>query len=199
MFHQARIPELTALIDFAGRAYAAGVDMVQIREPDLPARDLLYIAEASAALANDSGAGVLINDRADIALSALAGVHLTTKSLSAEVVRSAFGPNLIIGVSTHSLDEAKAAECGGADFIVFGPVFATTSKKQYGEPVGLDALRKVAIGVTIPVLALGGIMPTNFRQTLDVGAIGIAGISMFAEAPDLHSLVGTIKSHVVGP
>jgi thiamine-phosphate pyrophosphorylase len=172
---------------------------VQIREPDLPARDLLYVAEATAAIATNSDAVVLINDRADIAVSAGAGVHLTTKSLSAEVVRSAFGPNLIIGVSTHSLEEAKAAECGGADFIVFGPVFETPSKKQYGEPVGLEALRNVTIGVAIPVLALGGITLSNFRETLDAGAMGIAGISMFADAPDLHSVVAFIKATTLDP
>jgi thiamine-phosphate pyrophosphorylase len=194
---QARIPELTFLIEFAERAVAAGVDIVQIREPDLSARDLLSVAEATAHLAYKSGAGVLINDRADIAVCAAAGVHLTTRSLSAQVVRKAFGRNLIIGVSTHSFEEAKAAERGGADFIVFGPVFETASKKQYGEPVGLEALERVATALTIPVLALGGIKPTNFSQALDAGAQGIAGISMFAESLDLNSLVATIKGHGV--
>lgn len=191
----ARIPELTFLIEFVERALAAGVDIVQIREPDLSARDLLSVAEATAGLSCKSGAGVLINDRADIAACAAAGVHLTTRSLNAEVVRRSFGPDLLIGVSTHTFEEAEAAECGGADFIVFGPVFQTASKKQYGEPVGLDALRRVATGLSIPVLALGGVKPTNFREALDAGAKGLAGISMFAEAPDLNSLVATIKGY----
>ena len=197
LFPQARIRELTFLIEFTERAVAAGVDIVQIREPDLSARDLLSVVEATAELSYKSGGGVLINDRADIAVCAAAGVHLTTRSLSAEVVRRSFGPELMIGVSTHSIEEAKAAECGGADFIVFGPVFQTASKKQYGEPVGLEALRRVAAGLSIPVLALGGINPTNFREALDTGAKGIAGISMFAKAPDLNSLVATIKGHGV--
>ena len=171
---QARIPELTFLIEFAERAVAAGVDIVQIREPDLSARDLLFLADAIRKLACKSGAGVLINDRADIAACAAAGVHLTTRSLTAEVVRKAFGPDLMIGVSTHSFEEAKAAERGGADFIVFGPVFETASKKQYGEPVGLEALRTVATDLSIPVLALGGITPANFCEALEAGAKGVA-------------------------
>jgi thiamine-phosphate pyrophosphorylase len=195
--HQARTPELTFLIEFAERAVAAGVDIVQIRERDLSARDLLSVAETTARLAYNSGTGVLINDRADIAVCAAAGVHLTTRSLSAEVVRRAFGPELIIGVSTHSFEEAKAAECGGADFIVFGPVFETASKRHYGEPVGLESLRRVATGLSIPVLALGGIKPANFSQALDAGARGVAGISMFAQASDLNGLVATIKHHGV--
>lgn len=170
---------------------------MQIREPDLSARDLLSVAEATAELASKSGAGVLINDRADIAVCAASGVHLTTRSLSAEVVRRAFGRGLIIGVSTHSFEEARAAECGGADFVVFGPVFETASKKQYGEPVGLEALRNVATALSIPVLALGGIKLNNFWEALDAGASGVAGISMFAEARDLNTLVATIKGHSV--
>ena len=192
---KARTPELTFLIEFAKRAAAAGADMVQIRESDLSARDLLFVAESTAESAGRSGSGIMINDRADIAVCAAAGVHLTTGSMSAQVVRRAFGRKLIIGASTHSLEEAKAAQSGGADFIVFGPVFETASKKQYGAPVGLQALRRVAADLSIPVLALGGINPTNFRDALDAGAEGVAGISMFIESPDLTGLVATIKGH----
>ena len=188
-------PDLNFLIEFADRALAAGVDMVQIREPDLSARDALSATEAIAGLARKSGARVLLNERADIAACAAAGVHLTTRSLTAAAVRRAFGPSLLIGVSTHSFEEARAAERGGADFIVFGPVFETASKRQYGKPVGLEALRRVATRLTIPVLALGGIKPSNFREALDTGAAGISGISMFTEAHDLSRLVATIKSH----
>ena len=166
--------------------------MIQIRERDLSARELCSIAEAAANRAYDSATHVLINDRADIAASVGAGVHLTTRSLSATVVRATFG-DLLIGVSTHSLEEAESAERGGADFVVFGPVFETASKKQYGNPVGLDRLREVAGRLRIPVLALGGIDPSNYREALSAGAAGIAGISMFAESRDLNGLVATIK------
>lgn len=169
--------------------------MVQIREPDLSIRDLCSATETIGESARRAVAAVLINDRADLAACTASGVHLTTRSLTPEVVRSAFGPDMLIGASTHTFEEASAAQRGGADFIVFGPVFETSSKKQYGKPVGLEALRRVATSLTIPVLALGGIKASNFREALDAGAAGVAGISMFTEAHDLSRLVATIKAH----
>jgi thiamine-phosphate pyrophosphorylase len=169
--------------------------MVQIRERDLPARDVLFVTESIAESAHSTGARVLVNDRADIAASAGAGVHLTTHSLTVEVVRAGFGPDTLVGVSTHAFDDVRAAEQGGADFVVFGPVFETASKKEYGEPVGVEALHQVATRLSIPVLALGGIKLSNFREALDAGAAGVAGISMFIEAQDLGGLVATIKGH----
>jgi thiamine-phosphate pyrophosphorylase len=169
--------------------------MVQIRERDLSAREIFYIAKRL----TDSSAGtttqILVNDRADIAESAGAGVHLRADSLTVDVVRAAFGTDMLVGVSTHTPAELSEAEESGADFAVFGPVFETASKKQYGEPVGIEALRKVTTHLTIPVLALGGVNLSNFWEALDAGAAGIAGISMFAEAHDLRNLVATIKSH----
>ena len=112
--------------------------MVQIRERDLSAKDLFLLARRVARSARSHNARLLINDRADVAASLGAGVHLTARSMKAEVVRKAFGPEMLIGVSTHSMKEALEAESGGADFIVFGPVFETVSKKIYGPPVGLE-------------------------------------------------------------
>src|SRR3982750_73832 len=111
--------EIPTLIDFIKRAVAAGVDMLQVRERDLSANDLLSLTEAVGQIAQASGALALVNDRADVAASAGVGVHLTTRSLEAEVVRGAFGQEMLIGVSTHTLEEARAAESQGADFIVF--------------------------------------------------------------------------------
>jgi len=195
--HQSTGPDLTILIEFADRALAAGVDMVQIRERDLPARDVFIVTEAIAESARRKGARLLVNDRADIAASAGSGVHLTTRSLTVEVVRGAFAPDMLVGVSTHTFEEARAAQHGGADFVVFGPIFETASKKDYGEPVGLEALHQVATRLTIPVVALGGIKSSNFWEALDAGAAGVAGISMFTQAQDLSTLVATIKGHRV--
>jgi thiamine-phosphate pyrophosphorylase len=117
--------------------------------------------------------------------------------LSAEVVRRDFGPDILIGVSTHNEAEAEAAKRGGADFIVFGPIFETASKAQYGEPVGIEALREVSARSHIPVIALGGIKQSNFREALDAGAAGVAGISMFVDAyagKNVSQLVATIKT-----
>jgi thiamine-phosphate pyrophosphorylase len=189
-----RKTELIALIDFIERAIFAGVDMVQIRERDLSARDLLFITDSVAEAARKTGARILVNDRADVAACAGVGVHLTTRSMSPDIVRSAFDQEMLIGASTHNLAEAQAARRAGADFIVFGPVFETESKKQYGPPVGIEALRIVADSVRIPVLALGGINVHNFREAIDAGAAGIAGISLFSNSSDINNTVRGIKS-----
>ena len=124
---------------------------------------------------------VLVNDRVDIARGAGAdGVHLTSHSLRADVVRKICGPEFLIGVSTHSLAEARAARDAGADFVVFGPIFDTESKRAFGEPQGLDKLREVASDLgEFPVIAIGGITRENFSACVAAGASGIAGISMF--------------------
>ena len=187
-------PGLTDLPAFIERALSGGVDMIQIRERDLAARDLFSLTEQAARIATSYGARILINDRADIAAATGTGVHLTTRSLRPETVREVFGPEMLIGASTHSLEEATAAERGGADFVVFGPVFETESKKIYGPPVGLESLGEVTGKLSIPVFALGGIRLSNFDRALDRGAAGIAAISLFTEAEDIESVVRKIKS-----
>ena len=167
--------------------------MVQIRERDLSARDLFFLSQTLTKHAVDGRAKILVNDRVDIAGSTGAGVHLTTRSLSVDVVRKIIGPRMLVGASTHSLEEVETAEKGGADFVVFGPIFETSSKAEYGPPVGIDELHKVTSSVTIPVLALGGIKPGNYAEVLSAGAAGIAGISMFTETSDLSGLIGDIK------
>ena len=109
------------------------------------------------------------------------------------MVRKTFGDDLFVGASTHSLEEAKEAEGGGADFIVFGPVYETESKRRYGDPVGVEALRRVVDQVRIPVLAIGGITLANVEAVMGAGAKGIAAISLFTNADDLHGLVRSLK------
>jgi thiamine-phosphate pyrophosphorylase len=177
------------------RALNSGVDLVQIREPDISARDLVELTRGLSPLAGRVGAGLLVNDRVDVAAASEAGVHLTTRSLSAETVRRVFGAEMLIGVSTHTSEEAVKAEHGGADFIVFGPVFATESKRIYGSPVGLGALGSVTRKLGIPVFALGGITTSNFVFALDAGAAGVAGISIFIDADRIESVVAAVKGH----
>jgi thiamine-phosphate pyrophosphorylase len=167
--------------------------MVQIREPDLSAREICTLTERALERFAGSLNRVLINDRADIARCIGVGVHLTTRSLPVRIVRRIFSSKLIVGVSTHSLAEAEAAEKGGADFIVLGPVFETDSKLKYGQPIGLESLGTIASKIAIPVLALGGLNEENYRLALEAGAAGVAGISMFSRSSDLHRLVQQIK------
>jgi len=176
-------------------AVAAGLELIQLREKRLTARVLFELSEQSAALTRGSPTRLLVNDRADIAAAAgAAGVHLTTHSIDAAIIRRTFGKDFLIGVSTHSLAEAEVAKEVGADFVVFGPVFATPSKENYGPPAGLENLKSVAKPLTpFPVLALGGVGVTNARQCLQAGASGIAGISLFAEPERLDEIVRTLR------
>ena len=157
---------------------------------------LFELAESCARLVRGSDTRLLINDRADIALTSGAdGVHLATSSLETAVVRRAFGNDFLIGVSTHSIGEAAAARDGGADFVVFGPVFQTASKQSYGDPVGVDALRDCASSLApFPVLALGGVGAENVRDCFRAGASGIAAIRLFEDAAKLADVSSLVRS-----
>ncbi len=124
------------------------------------------------------------------------GVHLRVTSIPAREVRAIAVTkgiaDFLIGVSTHSIAEAKAAEEGGADFIVCGPVYHTPSKLVYGHPLGLERFAEVCEAVTIPVLALGGINLSNFREPLRRGASGIAAISLFTNPGKIEQNIQTI-------
>jgi len=176
-------------------AVAAGIDLVQIREKKLNATVLYQLSANAAGLTKGSATKLLINDRSDIAAAVAAdGVHLTTNSLPAEVVRRTFGDGFLIGVSTHSAAEASVARRSGADFVVFGPVFETASKSKYGTPVGLANLEKVCSKLSpFPVLALGGLTISNVADCIKAGAHGIAAIRMLSDPHRLSDVVSEIR------
>lgn len=186
--------EFLKLLALVEAAIAARVSLVQLREKRLSPRVLYELASRAAALARDTTTLILVNDRADAARAARCdGVHLTTRSLDASTVRSAFGPDFLVGVSTHNVEEARAARHGGADFAVFGPVFDTPSKLPYGPAVGLDKLGEAARALSpFPLLALGGVTRENVADVLSAGASGVAGISMFADASELAATVKAV-------
>ena len=172
--------------------------MVQIREKDLPTRELLELVNGAVAVARGpggAGARVVVNDRLDVAWAAQAhGVHLGTRSLPARVVRGMVSAHFLVGVSCHSLQEALAAESAGADYLVLGPVFETPSKLEFGPPLGLEKLREATLRLRIPILALGGITRERARACRDAGATGIAGIRLFQECDSLEALAGELRA-----
>ncbi|MGA3322998.1 MAG: thiamine phosphate synthase [Terriglobia bacterium] len=172
-------------------AIAAGVDWVQVREMDLPARSLLALTEAAVERARGQGRTyVMVNDRLDVALAAKApGVHLGTRSMSADLVRRLAPREFVVGVSCHSLEEALAAQAAGANYILLGPIFATPSKLPYGPPLGLVKLREVTLQISIPVFALGGITLDRVALCRQNGAAGIAGIRIFQDCDSVEELV----------
>ncbi|MGE3536669.1 MAG: thiamine phosphate synthase [Candidatus Tectimicrobiota bacterium] len=174
-----------ALDEVVAAAARGGAGAIQLREKDLSARDLYALgARLQAALA-PYNVPLFINDRLDVALAlAAAGVHLAGHSLPTAEARRLLGSGPLLGVSTHSLDEARHAADEGADFVVFGPVFTTPSKLAYGPPQGLQRLTELTRQLTIPVLAIGGIDLTNLSQVLEAGAYGVAMIRAVLAAPD---------------
>lgn len=176
-------------LEFIEKALSGGVRALQLREKDLTPREALALAKRVQPLTAKYGARLFINDRADIAKMAGAdGVHLTETSVSAKEVRESF-PDLAVGVSTHSLEGAVKAEHDGADFITFGPVFETPSKKKYGPPQGLERLGDICGRVKIPVLALGGVNISNVSTVLERGAFGIAMVSGIWSAQDIEKRI----------
>lgn len=173
----------------------ARVDLIQLREKELTACTLYELAHQAARVTRDSVTQLLINDRADIARAANAdGVHLTIRSLSAKIIRQTFGENFLIGVSCHTLAEARTARDDDADFATFSPVFDTPSKQIYGQPVGLEKLREAATQLSpFPLIALGGITRENLRDCLHAGAQGIAAIRLFDDAENLRETLHVLR------
>lgn len=190
-----------ALVEKIEAIAAAGVDWVQVREKDLAGRQLAELTRE--AIARSGSTRVTVNDRLDVALTEGAGgVHLGESGMPvAEVARWVGSQcpvrgsgNFLIGASCHSLESAMAAVRDGTDYIFFGPVFATPSKAQFGEPQGAKKLAAVCSAVHAPVIAIGGITVENAAECIVAGAAGIAAIRLFQNATDPAQVVSRLKN-----
>lgn len=177
-----------------------GARLLQLRVKRRPSRDFLSDAVEVGRICRRHGATFLVNDRVDVALAAeAAGVHLGQNDLPLPAARSLCGPEKIIGVSTHSLAQALAAQAAGADYVGFGPLFGTTSKATGYPPRGLDRLAEVCDRLTIPVVAIGGITTARAPAALAAGAAAVAMIGELVSAPDVARRTADVLAALAAP
>jgi thiamine-phosphate pyrophosphorylase len=182
---------LDVLVDRAARAARAGADVIQVRERDLSDRDLIGLVRLIVTASGGTGARVLVNDRADVAVAAgAAGVHLRSDSPRASRVRAFVPPAFVIGRSVHSLAEVdETIEDGGANYLLFGTVFPSSGKPA-GHPVaGLAALHAVCARSPLPVIAIGGIDRSRVPAVVEAGAAGFAAVELFMRLTPLPQVV----------
>ncbi len=185
-------PSEDAFLEAVEKALKAGVKAFQLREKDITAKELYYLAKKLREITNRHDALLFINDRIDIALSVEAdGVHLPQSGFPAHVVRKIWKDRFIIGVSTHSIEEAKNAE-NWADFITFSPIFFTPSKADYGEPQGIEKLKEIKKTVKCPVFALGGISIDNANEVVPY----CDGIAMIRGILGQSHIERAVKSYI---
>ena len=189
-----------SLADVVRQALEGGVRAVQLREKDLAGAALYRLAVELRSLTSEFNARLIINDRPDIALAVDAdGVHVGVNSLPVAVVHRLLGPDKIVCYSAHAIDEALRAQDDGADFVTFGPLYATPSKVAYGDPCGVKKLADAVSALEIPVIGLGGISQANVTEALSTDIHGIAVISAIMAAADPRaaaaSLLKKIEEH----
>lgn len=189
-FSKGRSP-ITILREFL----AGGVRLVQLRAKELSSADFFSLAKEARQLTREAGATFIVNDRADITLACNAdGVHLGQDDLPLHAARKVLGPDKLIGISTHDLDQARSAELNGADYIGFGPVFGSITKDTGYSPRGLVMLRKIRQAVKLPVVAIGGINESNVAEVWKAGADAAAIISDLMGAEDVLEKIRRISA-----
>jgi thiamine-phosphate pyrophosphorylase len=169
-----------------------GAKMIQLRAKAMSSRDFIQLAQKARDLTIPFDCKLIVNDRIDIALgSAADGVHLGQEDLPLEVGRKLLGDRLI-GISTHSLEQAKEAEANGADYIGFGPIFGTATKNTGYTARGLEMLARIRAAVDLPIVAIGGITEANIQDVWRAGADSAAIISDLLKADDVAAKVSAI-------
>jgi thiamine-phosphate pyrophosphorylase len=172
---------------------SGGARWLQLRVKALSSADFFALARRVRARTRESGCTLIVNDRVDIALACDAdGVHLGQDDLPLAVGRNLVGKNKIVGVSTHDLDQARQAEAGGADYVGFGPMFATSTKDTGYAARGIDGLREIRAAIKLPIVAIGGITEANVEQVWRAGADSAAIISDILRADDIPGKIARV-------
>jgi thiamine-phosphate pyrophosphorylase len=180
------IPRLRDCNRVAEQMVTGGVDLIQLRGKGRSIDELVDLASEIHEITALSNTPLIINDHAEVAARvSVEGVHVGQDDDSTFIARQKAGRDLIIGKSTHSLTQAQAAQAEGADYIGFGPIFATPTKPDY-EPIGLDDIRQVHLDVDVPIFCIGGINVDNLQRVIDAGANRVVMVSALLKA---HSLV----------
>jgi len=178
------------------QALDAGVTFFQYRNKDGARKGVYEIALMLARIAANARARFIVNDHADIAAAVDAdGVHLGQDDLPIEFARKLLGGEKLIGISTHSFEQAAAAEAAGADYIGFGPIFPTTTKDA-GQARGIHTLSIIKRSVALPVLAIGGIKHSNVQEVVRSGADGVAVLSAILSAGNITTAVENMLSSI---
>ena len=173
-----------------------GSKIIQLREKEYSKRDLYNLALKFREITSRAGLLLIINDHVDVALAVEAdGVHLGQEDLPVQVARKLL-PELLIGTSTHSLDQALEAEKNGADYINIGPIFATKTKQGVGAFLGPEAISEISSQIKVPYTVMGGINEDNIEQVLAKGARRVAMISAITKAADIAAKVGSLKEKI---
>jgi thiamine-phosphate diphosphorylase len=192
--------QLAPLAERLALAAEAGVDLLQLREPDVSGAALADLIDGLRTRLEPHAARVVVNDRLDVALAAgAAGVHLKSDSMPTALARRIVPAGFLVGRSVHDVEGARAAAGDGADYLIFGTVFPSGSKPAGHRTAGLDALAAVVGAVPIPVLAIGGVSLNTVAAAAAAGAAGVAAIGLFFEgsgAPD--DLRGRLTQTVAG-
>lgn len=175
-----------SILEVAREAISGGATVLQLREKEFSARRLVEVGRQLRELTREAGVTFIVNDRVDVALAVDAdGVHLGQDDLPVEEARKILGPGKIIGVSTHSVEQALEAQRRGADYLGVGPIYETWTKEDAEAPLGPDILRRLVPMVHIPVVAIGGIKAHNAAEAVAAGADGVAVITAVVAAEDV--------------
>jgi len=183
------------ILEVASEVMRGGARVIQLRDKTHSVRELYPVATELARLASEKGVLFVVNDSVELAMAVGAdGVHLGQDDFPLKAARKAAGDEMLIGISTHCIEEAFAAQEEGADYIGFGPIFKTPTKDA-GVPKGVEGLKSIRERIKIPIVAIGGINAVNAAEIIAAGADAVAVISAVTEADDIYMAAAGIAGH----